>query len=391
MHSIANRVLFSLLLLLSLISAESALPALTCSVNSMNQSQTVTGLVAINTSPTAPFEDLKLSAVNQTAWESYSFEGVSNFGTSGASISFYRNPSLATQGNGAVWVQVYAVWENGTQWGATLWQNQSVIVGCDLGDDAASYGFWSDFTDNTEFSFEIPRTLSSASLRVFGPSIDGSWNMTSIAPPMTVNATGIANPHGSVQLAPMAYWIEPIPMAKLNASIKIAGTQFDLEGFGGHWRNWAPYDWNSLAKSWYRLRATVGPYTVIYWTFTSALDGQVYTNGILMQNGTNVFGQNVTPRSKSEAKSATFWLSYSGKVHGSYEDNSTGVTVQFIGNGKEWRFVFTHTNILSESPLGAAEAYTSFVNIVNGGEVGGPPFDGVGTSDQAAVQIPVSI
>jgi hypothetical protein len=53
---------------------------------------------------------------------------------------------------------------------------------------------------------------------------------------MTANGTGQANPHGSVELAPLTYWNEAIPMATMNATFYFSGTEFDLQGFGGHWR-----------------------------------------------------------------------------------------------------------------------------------------------------------
>jgi hypothetical protein len=54
----------------------------------MNQTQTVTSAVAINTDPAILFETVKLSAINQTAWDSYRFEGVSSTGISGVSVDF---------------------------------------------------------------------------------------------------------------------------------------------------------------------------------------------------------------------------------------------------------------------------------------------------------------
>jgi hypothetical protein len=52
-----------------------------------------------------------------------------------------------------------------------------------------------------------------------------------------------------------------IPMATMNATIQLFDKRFDLQGFRGHWRNWASYDWNSLVQSWYRVRAVASPYT----------------------------------------------------------------------------------------------------------------------------------
>ena len=375
-------------LLLPFVNSSPSLPAISCTPNSMNQTQTVTSAVVINTNPATPFEAVKLSAINQTAWESYRFEGVSNNGTAGVSVNFYRSPSPSACGYGAVWVEINAVWSDSTQFTSTQWQNQSVIIDCDVDINAVTYGYWEDVLDTTaRFTFQVPHTLAWANMTLFGDGIDGSWQMNSIAPPMTANATGQFNPQGSVELAPLTYWNEAIPVATLNTTIQFPGRVFDIEGFGGHWRNWASYDWNSLALDWYRVRAVAGPYIMIFWVYTSAIDGQIYTSGILVQNGTRVFAsRNGSPTPGSD--SAIFWLSYSGNVHGSYEDNSTGITVQFTG-GREWRFFFTHTNVLSESPYG--KKYSSFVNTAIGGDIEGPQFAGVATSDQAVIPNPVPI
>lgn len=380
-----------LTLLLPLVNADTRLPFMTCTSNIMNQSHTVSGAVTINTHAATPFEDVKLSAINETAWESYSFEGVSSLGSSGVSITFYRNPSVATLGNGVVWVEINAVWRNGTQWNTILWQDQSNIIVCDVDTNASTYGYWLDDTDiTTRFSFRVPRTLASAHLNFVSSSVEGSWALKSIAPAMTANGMAQLSSLGSVELAPLIYWNEAIPMGTMNASIELSGTKFDLEGFGGHWRNWAAYNWNSLARRWYRVRAVAGPYTIIYWVLTSAVDGQTYTSGILTQNGTKIFAtRNGAPVDGSS--SAIFWLAYSGHVRGSYEDSSTGITLYFVGGGRQWRFSITHMNVLSEPSRRSTESYTSFVNKVVGGDISGAQYEGVGTSDQAVIANPVPL
>jgi hypothetical protein len=52
---------------------------------------------------------------------------------------------------------------------------------------------------------------------------------------MAASATCQFNSHGGVELAPLTYWNEAIPMATLNATIQFFGKGFDLQGFGGHW------------------------------------------------------------------------------------------------------------------------------------------------------------
>jgi hypothetical protein len=372
------------LLILPLINALGDSAAAKCTINSLNQTQTVTSPVEINTSPVAPFENVKLSAVNSTAWESYSFEAVSANGTSGSSVIFYRNPSIGAPGSGVVWIEISAVWPNGTQWKVTWSQNESAVLACDI----STYGYWTNILKTTRFSFSLPSSLKSAYLDLVDPGVvEGSWNMASITPAISANGMPELNSNGSVELAPLTYWNEAIPMATVDAKVTLSGTDFLIQGFGGHWRNWAPYNWNSLAKDWHRVRAVAGPYSIIFWSFTSATDGLIYTTGFLSQNGTKIFAtRNGDPDIKGD--SAIFSLSYSGRVRGSYDDNSTGIMVQFVGGGKIWRFYITHTNVLSESPHGSAGDYTSFVNTVFGGDITAAGYDGVAISDQMAIADP---
>ena len=384
------RFLNSLFAFLNLpfINAHPDSPCANCTVNRMNQTQTVSNYVTINTSPATPFEDAKLSAINTTAWESYNFEGVSANGSAGVSVTFYRNPALALLGQGVLWVEIDAVWANGTQWTTALWQRESLITSC----DDATYGYWNNSHPTTKVSFSVPNSLKWAKLNIFGPGVTGDWEMTSIAPAVTADGMSQSDSNASVELAPLAYWNEAIPMATLHAHFHLSGTEFSLLGLGGHGRNWAPYNWNSLVEKWYRVRAVAGPYSMLFWTFKSAINKQTYTSAVLSQNGTKIFStRNAVAAGDSDF--ATYVLSYGGKIHGTYPENSTGIVVDFVGGGKHWRFAVEHANVVYETLNGTTRfgKYSRFVNTVNGGELGEQLWEGVATSDQVIVADPIPL
>lgn len=241
-------------------------------------------------------------------------------------------------------------------------------------------GLWNTTSEGFEFSFEVSETLKTASISLSGPQVSGTWSLSSFAPPRTPDGLIYPSPKASVELAPLIYWNEAIPAGNVQTSFTLAGTPFSFTGIGGHDRNWAPYIWDYIAEHWYWVRIITGPYTLVYWIWTS-YDGQTYTSAFVSENGVEVFGT-------QNGEDVTFTLTYGGKVHGSFKDESTGFVVELEDKscGKKWKFEIEHANIAFEAPAGNNDAYSRFVNTASGGEVGGKVWNGVGGSEQNVMQ-----
>jgi hypothetical protein len=378
------KLLFSSLLLLPLLIC-SALSASSCSTNLMTATQTVTSPVAINTSPLDPYQNIKLSAVNRTAWEQYYFDSVSADGSAGIAINFIRDASLASLARGVLRVRVDAVWPNGTKWTTNIFVNESCVTTCAL----ATTGLWATAWQGIAFQFNISQNLTTASLSLTGPNVQGTWDIRSLTPPRTPDGSIYPSPHADVQFAPLLYWNEAIPLGKVTADLVIAGTSLTFTGYGGHDRNWAPFNWDSIAKSWYWLRGIAGPYSFVFWSFTSAVDNTTYTSAFVSENGTEIFATRNSQASDTAAY-ATLALSYGGKVHGTFADTSTGMTINMVeaGGGTHWRFSAQHANIAFETEHGTYAAYSRFVDGISGGLVGREVYGGVSISEQSVIVMP---
>jgi hypothetical protein len=354
-------------------------PAPACSTSTVTGFETVTGPVNIDTSPLTPFNTPKISPINQTAWEYWYFDAASSDGTSGMTVGFFRDPSLAFLGQGILRVDIDAVLPNGTLFSTIIFVNQSTVTTC----PDQTTGLWNTSSAGIEISFTVSSNLQNAKIVVKSPQVSGTLTLDSVAPPLYPAGEHYPSSTASMALGPLIYWNEPIPGAIAHASFTWGGTPFHIDGFGSEVRNWGPFIWDYISKSWYWLHLNVGPYTLVYWSWVSGIDGKTYTTGWLSKCGVEVFStRNGSP---NEAGYPTMTLLYGNGVHGQIGDNSTGIVLDFVGEengGNKWHFELNHTNVEFTVPVQVNTKYTRFVNTVKGGELDGEQWTGVGISEQ---------
>jgi hypothetical protein len=347
--------------------------------------ESVQGPVTINTSPTDPFEVPKLSAINETAWEYWYFDAVSSDGKSGVAIIFFKDPSLSILGLGNLRVGLDAVWSNGTQFSTMLFVNESTVTTC--GDD--TQGIWNQTDQGTVFSFQTSKNLQQVEIAVAGPQVSGTFSLKSHNPARYPAGELYPSSTASVALGPLIYWNEAIPAGTVDTSLTLGGVPFSFTGTGGHDRNYSPFIWDFIAQKWYWLRIVTGPYTAVYWVWTSAIDGNTYTSAFLTENGVEIF-TTTSGAVSPEGKYATMSLLHGAGVHGTFGDDSTGIAVDFVDHDcdKKWHFELQHQNIAFEPPAGSNNNYTRFVNTASGCEVGEEIWNGVANSEQNVIPVP---
>lgn len=148
----------------------------------------------------------------------------------------------------------------------------------------------------------MTRNLRRATLKVSGPGVEGTFFLDSIAPPRYPGGEIYPSPTANLALAPSIYWNVAIPAGTARANFMLGGSKFELNSVGGHDRNWGPFIWDNVAEHWYWTRIIVGPYIAVFWTFTSAIDGQTYVSAFLSENEVEIFAtRNGTLRDGSYA------------------------------------------------------------------------------------------
>lgn len=361
-----------------------ASPSPACTTKLVTGFESVQGPVTINTSPTDPFEVTKLSAINETVWEYWYFDAVSSDGKSGVAITFFKDPSLSALGFGNLRVSLDAVWPNGTQFTSTLFVNESTITTC--GDDTK--GVWNQTNEGIGFSFEVSNNMKQVDVVVAGPQVSGTFSLKSNTPARYPAGELYPSKSASLALGPLIYWNEAVPAGSVEASMILGGAPFSFTGIGGHDRNYAPFIWTFVAQHWYWIRIVAGPYTAVYWIWTSAIDGKTYTTAFLAENGKEIFAS-TNGAVSSKGAYATMALTNGPGVHGSFADSSTGFAIDFVDHDdKNWHFEVQHQNIAFEAPAGSNNNYSRFVNTASGGEKGQQVWVGAANSEQNVIPVP---
>lgn len=334
----------------------------------------INGSSKIDTSPMTPFNAPKLDAINGSDWDEWYFDGVSKDGSTGLSILFARDATLTRWNFPILRVSIDCVWSNGTRFTTMMFANTSsvyerdgVIIGKWIGSDW--HASFRATTDNREIDIGFD-----------GPQIQGRYHVRSFTKAHYANEYIFPDKRGIVAFAPMIYWNEAVPAGNLEAKFSLEGTPLQLSGYGGTDHNWGPYAYDYFAAHWRWMRAILGPYTMIFWIHTSALDNNTYTSAFLFDGGEVLFDSTASDR-------VTLDLRYDGEVHGQFRDLSTGFDVAFKGdNDKTWSFRIDHQRVVFESDrFSANNEYSRFTNTVSGGLVGGDTFEGVAVNEQGFI------
>ena len=333
--------------------------------------------------------------INETAWELWFFDGVSSNGSTGITISFFRDAQAPKLG---FRVQVNAIWPDGAQWGTELYFAESIITAEDV---HGTKGIWRSGDDNLA-NFEVASDLQSATL-TFDVQfrLKGTMNLTTLPPSVSLPAT-----EEEAMLGPQVHYVRPIATASITADLtffttdkatnKTSSRDFRIEPLdqatGGMDRFWTPLAWPQLMTESYFLRATVGEYKVHFMRiFGTVAAGEVpYVSARLYHQGRLV----CAPQSagQSEEDYAAIEKQQGEGLTGQFRDKNTGYVIKFVspeleGCRKSWSFNVTHDRAWWNTPTSApgpnGTGNSGFVEKVSGGEEGGEEFEGYGGGGQA--------
>ncbi|KAF1962834.1 hypothetical protein CC80DRAFT_541982 [Byssothecium circinans] len=320
------------------------------------------GSVELSINPLNSFTTAALTSLNATAWESWSFTSVSNASNAGATVIFYRDPTLIPP---------------------SLYEYLTIYK-C----DNITTGLWTGDLGNATFEVKGQDVKVQLDMRsILNGEVTGSFNIQSSTPLVS----------SAIDMSPYLTWGPGIlaPNTTSNVTIADRAIQFH-DGLGAADHLIAPYNWISIAEKWWWTRSVIGPYTLVYWELVSAIDHQTHTITYLSQDGAMLFHSRTKCADSNTVQTdcVAFQLSYLAGTYGSYDDKSTGYEIQLHGKEKRWSFEVRHELVEYESkdsqfvlsPIALDYEYSRFVDEVYGGEMGCEVRRGVGRSEQNRVR-----
>lgn len=342
--------------------------------------------------------------INETAWELWYFDGGTDDGQTAITISFFRD--ARTLAEGGFRVQVFVMWPDGTQWKDELVFAESFIAA--EGDSLANArvdGVWKDASGSA--SFTVAADLSMAKLQL---AIAGKVTGTLTLQALSGSKAGLPQKEEDAELSPGMYYVRPISLAKVDASLIFETesvqhigynskdeneavpniTQRKLSftgGRGGMDRCWSLHSWPQIMTESYFLRATVGPYTmqVIRIISDNATGNIPHTLARLWKDQTLVCAAHRVAHDEAEASSLSDNAILLDKMYeadsdgisvtGNFSDKNTGYTIAFIGKQdgepQRWQFKVHHKrswwNMPTSAPGPNATGNSGFLEAISGG------------------------
>lgn len=321
-----------------------------------------------------------MSAVNDTAWEHWYFETVSEEGDMFVT-SFARDPSYKLFGQGVLRLELRFSWANGTSYGAVESVSESSVQDC----CGEVFGTWS--SQEKTFSFRISADLKTATVEFDSPTVKGKVVLNSFGPSRYPDGETWPSRTASVELAPHLHFTESIVAARADVNFTVAGSPLKYSGFGGHNHFWAAFDWFTIVEGWHNARGVVGPYAFSIWNPASKLAGVEYQSAMLLKDGKVVF-TSYGPLNKTLMRTTNHLIigqEYGGIVHSQFLDLNSAWTLDFVApeTGERWHFHLEHKRIAMDVGLGASSSATYFIEVVKGGNVDGEQYEGYALSEQA--------
>jgi hypothetical protein len=343
--------------------------------------KTVKSPIWLSKSPLDSFERSKMSAVNDTAWEHWYFEGVSEAGDMFVT-SFARDPSYKLFGQGVLRLELRFSWANGTSFGLVEAVKNSRVEDC----CGEVFGTWS--SPEKTFTFRISADLKTAVVELNSPTVQGKVELESFGPSRYPDGETWPSRTASTQLSPHLHFTESIVAAEAKVDVTVAGSRLKFSGFGGHNHFWAAFDWFTIVLGWRLVRGVAGPYAFSIWHPVSKINfGVEYQSAMLLKDGKPIFTA-YGPLNKTSTAATNHLIigkKYGGAVHSEFLDPNSAWTLDFIApeTGERWWFDLEHKKLGMDVGLGAASSAAYFVEHVRGGEIDGEQYSGYAVAEQA--------
>ncbi|EHL01272.1 hypothetical protein M7I_2739 [Glarea lozoyensis 74030] len=114
------------------------------------------------------------------------------------------------------------------------------------------------------------------------------------------------------------------------------------------------------------MRFAAGPYTMVLWSWTSAIDGLYYPSAFLAKNDKVIFTATHSVEHPTEKFVVLREVLGPPGVHGTFGNDSPGWDVFLVDPKSLTQYYFSeqHKNIMFEAPHGQPDEYTRFVGTV---------------------------
>ncbi|EZF58012.1 hypothetical protein H104_08799 [Trichophyton rubrum CBS 289.86] len=313
------------------------------------------------------FDSPKLNFVNETVYDWWYFDAVSDDGDSSITVCFFTSSSTAfpflVPNKGILPVYIWASFPNGTVSVYAVHSQKAVI---ETSRDGYA-GIYHPIEMGWQGSADLSRYRVFFNDTVHG--IKGTFDIRSVAPPHY--PCSAASRNVDVQVCPHVGWANAIPDGNASVDMTIAGSRLRFHGSAYHDKNWSDVPFTSTTRTWYWGRTRIGPYSVV-WFYVLTPQHTEHASAYIADNGkvrhAACAGVIVTPILNKNAPSATDTLPIGFRV----EFNTPGEHSPLVNIT-----IFNGLVIASAGP-----SYTRWIGNSTGCVMGDCGLQGLGTLEQ---------
>jgi hypothetical protein len=342
------------------------------------------GPAEVSADPLTHFDSPMVTVFDDSVSENWSFDAVSDDGK--ASIVLYLTRGTVANNVAAQRGLVSVAWANGTRYMENAFVDVSTLTTC----PRKTSGLWTNKSGSISWGFTASKDFKQSIVTIKSPTINGTFKLKSRGPPIYPGGLVYPNTQASVLFAPEMYWQEQFPVADAEVRLNIRGTPFRLNGVGGRDKNWNPRPWAVISQNWDMARAIVGPYSLMLWNYTSAVDGKSYFSATVTKGDKVMFRTSKRESSCGTESYGSFKLTTTGPVHLSsppgskdplMESRHTGYLIDLVSPQTDEHCRFNIDFSQTTFWFRASETLNvgQFAGITSGGLVGGKVYKGVST------------
>lgn len=343
----------------------------------------VEGPAVVSADPMTHFDSPMVTVFDNSISENWSFDAVSKDGK--ASIVLYLTRGTVANVVAAQRGLISIAWANGTRYMENAFVDVSTLMTC----SKTTSGLWTNNSGNITWGFTASKDFKQSVVTIKSPTINGTFKLKSRGPPIYPGGLVYPNAQGNVLFAPEMYWQEQFPVADAEVRLNVRGTPFHLNGIGGRDKNWNPRPWAAISRNWDMGRAIVGLYGLMFWNYTSALDGQSYFSATVTKGNKVVFRTSNQKASQSESY-GTVQLTNTGPVHLASppeskdplpESRHAGYLVDLKDpkTKEHWQFTIDFSQTTFWFPASEILRVGQYAGIASGGLVGKETYKGLST------------
>ncbi|KAH7362396.1 hypothetical protein B0T11DRAFT_305854 [Plectosphaerella cucumerina] len=341
------------------------------------------GASVVSADPLTHFDSPMVAVFDESISENWSFDAASDDGQASIVVYFTRgtvaNVVAAQRG------LISVAWANGTRYMENAFVDVSTLATC----RKTTSGLWENNAGNVTWGFTASKDFKQSIVTIKSPTINGTFELKSRGPAIYPGGLVYPSSQASVLFAPEMYWQEQFPVADAKVRLNIRGSEFHFDGVGGRDKNWNPRPWAVISQNWDMARAIVGPYGLMLWNYTSAVDGRSYFSAAVTK-GDKVIFRTANQEASCSEDYGTFKLTNTGPVHLSSPAGSkdplpdsrhTGYLIDLVSpkRGEHWRFAIDFSQTTFWFRASESLNVGQFAGKVSGGLMGQKEYKGVAT------------